>query len=756
MKNSKRIILFVTAIITILLLCSSVSTYAADTIPSGYIGIYNAKDLVAINEDLSGKYILMNDIDLSTYGDWTPLGDTAEFSGVFDGNGHYIKNMKISDETVDDVGLAGLFSTLQGATIRNVRVGGVIECDETSVLIVGAIAGQASDSTIFQCASYVTISYRYGEPNGDYYTSAYDLGLDAGGIVGYTLGNTKIEECYNTGKISGTATGAPLYIGGIVGLASDNSIVIENCYNMADIVGNTGYVDVNIGGIAGDLSCLTKSSIKNCYNIGQVLGTNGKWKFDGNNVGGILGSCANDDRTTIKNCYFNSAAPAAVGSVRIWSNEGYDIDVYVDAKDCDYSEMQKKATYLGFDFDKVWKAGTSTFLFPTLRWNNGGNSSCSHAYNSTGGNICTVCGYEFEHELVEYNKTMYAAIDNTAVRSQPYAKAGTLVDKLSKGEAVKVTHYFYNALGSKWYVLQDGNYVYSERLTATGTKKYTLTFNANGSGVTNLPEAAHIQEGVRMAIPGKISGVPIRAGYTFVGYSTDKNATTAQYVPGRGIKLTEDTTLYAIWHKKASSLDNLSSETIEALSKSVGIQQPKGSGKCTKSATATLLKRRQIATGNAGTFSLNDIEKGAGYSAINPGSNTYKSNGNTYTCTAIQPKQINTDPTKYIIELLDEHPEGIVIYCDYYNLYAKKPSQHAVVISDYEIDENGNYHFYAYDPGMSNTKRMRFEETTLYKGCNSAEHSEYMKVTSYPSYANVFSNFKSKNCGCIWYVETES
>lgn len=175
-----------------------------------------------------------------------------------------------------------------------------------------------------------------------------------------------------------------------------------------------------------------------------------------------------------------------------------------------------------------------------------------HKYTSAGGNICTVCGYEFEPELIEYNKTLYAAIENAAVRSQPYAKAGALVDKLAKGEAVRVTHYFYNSLGSKWYKTENGNYIYSERLTSvsSGAKTYTLSFNANGSGVSNLPSSVNIREGVRYAIPGAASGVPERDGYNFIGYSTNKNAATAEYVPGKSIMLTSNLTLYAVWEKK--------------------------------------------------------------------------------------------------------------------------------------------------------------------------------------------------------------
>jgi hypothetical protein len=71
------------------------------------IEISTAEDLIAINQNLSGHYILTEDIDLSAYENWQMIGayimdpespegedpmPDAAFSGVFDGNGHIISN----------------------------------------------------------------------------------------------------------------------------------------------------------------------------------------------------------------------------------------------------------------------------------------------------------------------------------------------------------------------------------------------------------------------------------------------------------------------------------------------------------------------------------------------------------------------------------------------------------------------------------------------------------------------------------------
>ena len=45
-----------------------------EAIAQGYTIITTADELQAMQYDLSGKYILMNDIDLSGY-EWTPVGN---------------------------------------------------------------------------------------------------------------------------------------------------------------------------------------------------------------------------------------------------------------------------------------------------------------------------------------------------------------------------------------------------------------------------------------------------------------------------------------------------------------------------------------------------------------------------------------------------------------------------------------------------------------------------------------------------------
>lgn len=64
-----------------------------EAIAEGYTVITSADDLQAINNNLSGKYILMGDIDLSGE-NWTPIGDLSDpFTGEFNGNGYTVSNL---------------------------------------------------------------------------------------------------------------------------------------------------------------------------------------------------------------------------------------------------------------------------------------------------------------------------------------------------------------------------------------------------------------------------------------------------------------------------------------------------------------------------------------------------------------------------------------------------------------------------------------------------------------------------------------
>lgn len=542
---------------------------SVSSVPSGYKGIYTASDLDSIRNDLDGNYILMSDIDLNSWGNWTPIGtgwSGVGFTGTFDGNGYAIKHMVIDDNSVikDYNGgyqYAGLFATLKGATVKNIRyITGSISCEDSPCLYAGAVAGCSYGSTISRCASYVSISYKYGEPDGNVVLGTSGIAFHCGGIVGHIQSDsshkcTTISECENHAMISGISGSAPMHIGGIVGYAFTGEVIISDCYNIASLQVDTDNNSSDVGGILG--ISLADINISNCYNIGTDFKCK-VGKKDGinsySNVGGIAGSVAGTKgATTIKNCYYVDECQRTAGYVT--SNWDYTV---ISANMCNTSALQKQSTYSGFDFNTVWQMGSGSNIYPVLRWRtestttstgtttNGKTVCTEHNYKSATGNICTVCGYEYEPQLFEYNRTMYATANNVPVRDNYYSKSSKVVDRLSKGDSVKVTHWLKNALGNNWYVTEDGYYIYVENLSKTSPNAHTLTFNANGgSGAPAAVTTAAAKYGISS------TDVPTRSGYSFQGWSTNKNATTVEYKAGQSIRMDKDITLYAVWEKNA-------------------------------------------------------------------------------------------------------------------------------------------------------------------------------------------------------------
>ena len=71
---------------------------------------------------------------------------------------------------------------------------------------------------------------------------------------------------------------------------------------------------------------------------------------------------------------------------------------------------------------------------------------------------------------------------------------------------------------------------------------YTITYNANGG--SGAPPSGTKTYNVTYTLS---TTKPTRAGYTFQGWNTNKNATTANYAPGGKYTSNASVTLYAIW-----------------------------------------------------------------------------------------------------------------------------------------------------------------------------------------------------------------
>ena len=189
-------------------------------VPEGYIGIYTAEDMDNIRNNLSGRYILMADIDLAPLGNWDPIGKCEESL-----KDTYDEHMNIIGTKTEYVGKEAFCGTFDGN-------GHVL--------------------------SGITINKEY---------DSVDISIHSVGIFA-AAENCKIS---NLGVIDTHITahgGAILYAASIVGRQFEN-VCIENCFSSADITaGCNGYTVA--AGIAGESTTRNSGIIRNCINYGAI------------------------------------------------------------------------------------------------------------------------------------------------------------------------------------------------------------------------------------------------------------------------------------------------------------------------------------------------------------------------------------------------------------------------------------------------------------------------------------------------------
>lgn len=181
----------------------------AGTVSNPYV-LTEPADLDFARSKPASNYRLANDLDMSTYGVFEPIGALSpaakRFSGSFNGDGFKIKNLKIRATG----SYTGFIGVLVGGGISNLAI---VDAD---IISTGAAVGGV-------------------------------VGLNSGGDV---------SNCYSSGMVQGATL-----VGGIAGYVEG---VIENCFSFAHVTGTT-----DVYGIGGMGSPLT-SRVNNSHFYGTI------------------------------------------------------------------------------------------------------------------------------------------------------------------------------------------------------------------------------------------------------------------------------------------------------------------------------------------------------------------------------------------------------------------------------------------------------------------------------------------------------
>lgn len=293
--------------------------------------IENAQELNNVRNHLDSYFKLTEDIDLSTYSNWEPIGDmSAYFTGTFDGDGYKISNLNTSDDQGIGVGLFGvstgiiknftidtanvtgvmavgaaagynIYGTIDNVTVKDATINGLY-CVDNEMMggpvganCIGGVIGGNEMGNIADCmAENVAVSLGGSntfEDDGPFIQC--DIAECAGLIVGGSFGGNEedvtdttyhgtISGCTATGTITATGTHA-VGLGGIGGClemmesisdcAADVTINATKAHAIGGLCGYTGSMDPKNPMPITNCSATVKLDVPESTHVGGLVGT---------------------------------------------------------------------------------------------------------------------------------------------------------------------------------------------------------------------------------------------------------------------------------------------------------------------------------------------------------------------------------------------------------------------------------------------------------------------------------------------------
>ena len=210
-------------------------------------------------------------------------------------------------------------------------------------------------------------------------------------------------------------------------------------------------------------------------------------------------------------------------------------------------------------------------------------------------------------------------------------------------------------LSNSSYALKLENNQIKLTQTSSGETKFPVYLGYDANNGTNAPNGSSAEIVAGNSATFTISdSVPTRTGYDFLGWATNKDATSAEYSSGGSITISSNTTLYAVWKKISTFETNeftqplaITGWTYAETANTPTAVAKYGTIKYTYSNTADGTYTEEVPT-NAGTYYVKaTVEETADYSGL-------ESNAVEFT---ILPKTINTAITQLTAPVKNEVPQ---------------------------------------------------------------------------------------------------
>jgi len=473
------------------------------------------------------------------------------FAGKFDGLGQVIDGLKIRNSGGSSVKAnLGLFSQLQGATIRNLGITNIdILTNSTSAgtsgseFRIGALAGNIGNSSLttgYSASAYTTtIESVWSSGNistaNNYSSDGTSTGdrqkfFFAGGLVGsVNNGTANISRCYSYCNVSSSGSFSEnLAIGGLIGdigivtagtSSSELVVNLSKSFTTGSLLSGTFPGYYGTGGIIGVMYG-SGSSVSDCYSWGSAISTGSFGGFIGWASGGSISTCYTTQSTggdltiaTQTNNYISVTGTSPTSgttlptgfSNTVWSKASGELPVLLD--------LETPPTIL---YVRVTSGQSSTC----------GNLSINYTITDASGNAVTL---------------------STLNLGNPTGTPVFTINNLTPPGTYSAVSYL---SGLSLTGTNAGNYTlnpYPETTvshTITGTcTNYQITFNGNGNTSGTAP--ANITFSGSTTIPNQ--GSLVNTGNTFLGWNDAANGSGTSYAAGATYSGTSNLTLYAQW-----------------------------------------------------------------------------------------------------------------------------------------------------------------------------------------------------------------
>ena len=272
--------------------------------------LYGLASLSQSNSFEGTTFKLTNDITINhqtlnkntteeTSYEWLPIGsESVPFKGTFNGQGYTISGLyKAFNNSHDTKRWTGLFDTIEGGVVENLNI-------ENTYFTYVYNGKNADPSRIGSVAGYGGGTFR----NIRSTASLVNDGRGTGGIIGQTITDTTISNCWFDGKAICETTTQSSYLGGLIGFATiGGNVVIEHSHVSGDVLGGSYHVGGLVGNIQGAVQATITDSMFN-GNLKASYARKGDVFQHGQIVGTVVANSASTTAgkgpsLTVSNCY---------------------------------------------------------------------------------------------------------------------------------------------------------------------------------------------------------------------------------------------------------------------------------------------------------------------------------------------------------------------------------------------------------------------------------------------------------------------